>query len=84
MLIHLLELFEHNQGGLGLHELSRQLDLSPGAVQGMLELLVRRGRLTQLGPDGGCCTDCTARGECNLLVWNRVRYVVTRPNRKSA
>lgn len=76
MLSRLLDLIEHTQGGLGLHELCRQLDAPPEAVQGMLELLIRKGRLVALGPDGGICTECATKGECNLLAWLGPRYVL--------
>jgi hypothetical protein len=45
----------------------------------MIDLLVRRGRLLEIGEDGQLCAECGLRGECNLLAARGVRYAVARP-----
>jgi len=82
MLTQLLNVLEANQGGLGLEELSRQLGVQPSALAGMIELLVHKGRLIEIGPDGGVCAACDLRGECNLLAGRGARYVVA-PRQKT-
>jgi hypothetical protein len=75
MLTQLIDLLEKRHNGLGLDELSRELGAHPSAVAGMIEVLVRKGRLIEIGPDGGCCTVCPAHSDCNLLASRGTRYV---------
>lgn len=76
MLTQLLSLLEERRTALGLYEISRALHAQPGAVQGMLELLVQRGRLIEVGPDGGYCAACGEQTQCSLLAARGKRYVV--------
>jgi hypothetical protein len=82
MLTRLLTVLEEHQGGLRLEELGARLGVQPSALAGMIELLARKGRLIEVGPDGGFCAACDLRGECNLLAGQRTRYVVV-PRRKT-
>lgn len=72
MLTKLLRLLEQNQGQLDLVELSQQLDAQPSAVAGMLEMLVRMGRIDEMGVNCGICQTCSLRKECDLPA-NRAR-----------
>jgi Mn-dependent DtxR family transcriptional regulator len=76
MLSELLRLLEEQRGGLGLTELSNQLGMEPGAVDGMLQMLVQRGRVIVVGADGGVCASCGVQEQCNLLATHQTRYVV--------
>lgn len=76
MLTQLITLLENRENGLSLHEISRGLNAQPSAVQSMLDLLVHKGRLVEIGPDGKCCTDCGLGSQCNLLAARGKRYVV--------
>jgi DNA-binding IclR family transcriptional regulator len=76
MLNQLLACFEGRRNALSLDEISRQLKAEPGAVLGMLDLLVRRGRLVEVGPDGGYCATCGLESQCSLLAARGKRYVL--------
>ena len=76
MLAHLLELLAAQESGLSLTEISRALGAQPSAVLPMLALLVRKGRLLEIGPDGCCCTTCGEQPQCNLLAARGARFVL--------
>lgn len=76
MLSLLLTLLENKESGLSLAEISRSLGAQPSAVFAMIQLLVRKGRLIEIGPDGGYCTACGLQGECNLLAARGKRYAI--------
>lgn len=61
---------------MSLSEISRALDAQPSAVLAMIDLLVKKGRLLEIGPDGKCCTTCAIEAECNLLAARGKRYVL--------
>lgn len=66
MLTDLIRLLEVHDGSLDLRELGRQLDAQPSAVAGMLETLIRKGRLVETGPDCGICDSCGLAAHCTL------------------
>ncbi len=76
MLTHLLQLLSQAENGLSLAEISRTLGAQPSAVLAMVELLVQKGRIIEIGPDGGCCTTCGVEAQCNLLAMRGKRYVL--------
>ena len=76
MLNQLLALFAGRHRGLSIEEISRELGAQPGAVAGMLHLLVQRGRLVEIGPDGGYCAACGLESHCSLLAARGKRYVL--------
>ncbi len=76
VLSELLRLLETHRGGLGLSELSDALNAEPSAVEGMLQMLVQRGRVIVVGADGGVCASCGMQERCNLLATHQTRYVV--------
>ncbi|WKZ34256.1 MAG: FeoC-like transcriptional regulator [Anaerolineales bacterium] len=76
MLTQLLFLLEGKSDGLSLFEISRLVKAQPTAVQSMLELLVRKGRLVEVGPDGRVCAACGLESNCQLLAVKGKRYMV--------
>ena len=76
MLAQLLELLANQQGGLSLTEISRALGAQPSAVMAMIAVLVRKGRLLEIGPDGGYCADCGESTQCNQLAARGARFVL--------
>ncbi|MCC7360490.1 MAG: helix-turn-helix domain-containing protein [Anaerolineales bacterium] len=76
MLTRVLALLAEGEGGLGTAEISRRLDIAPGVLEGMLETLVRRGRLVRVCAAETPCGACALRSECNLLAGPGTRYVV--------
>jgi len=77
MLTQLVSLLEDKQNGLSLSEISRLMNAQPSAVLSMIGLLVQKGKLLEIGPDGKCCTTCGLESECNLLAARGKRYAVT-------
>lgn len=75
MLTQLIELLESKDNGLSLAEISRALRAQPSAVMSMIKLLVAKGKLIEIGPDGLCCTTCAAQFDCNLVARGK-RYMV--------
>ena len=75
MFAQLISLLESKQTGLSLAEISRAMDAQPSAVLSMICLLVQKGKLIEIGPDGGCCATCGAASDCNLLAARGKRYM---------
>jgi hypothetical protein len=76
MLTRLVSLLESRENGLSLSEISRAMGAQPSAVMSMVCLLVQKGKLIEIGPDGNCCTTCGYETECNLLAARGKRYMV--------
>lgn len=77
MLTQLLDLLESKENGLSLAEISRAMRAQPSAVADMLTLLVRKGKLLEIGPDNKSCSTCGLQSQCNLLAARGKRYVCT-------
>lgn len=78
MLKQLIDLLENKENGLSLSEISRALKAQPSAVMSMIDLLVKKGKLIEIGPDGKCCTTCGMQSDCNLLAARGKRFMVAR------
>jgi predicted Zn-ribbon and HTH transcriptional regulator len=79
MLSQLVKLLEDKENGLSLSEISRAVNAQPSAVLSMIDLLVKKGKLLEIGPDGKCCTTCGFESGCNLLAARGKRYVAASP-----
>ena len=75
MLEQLLTLLEDKENGLSLAEVSRALHAQPSAVVCMIKLLVQKGKLAEIGPDGKYCQACGLQSGCSLLAARGKRYV---------
>lgn len=78
MLTQLVSLLENKQNALSLSEISHLMNAQPSAVLSMIGLLVQKGKLVEIGPDGKCCTSCGLESECNLLAARGKRYAAAR------
>ncbi|CUS05172.2 conserved protein of unknown function [Candidatus Promineifilum breve] len=73
MLRQVLQTVEAAEGPITLSELSRRLNIAPGALAGMLEHWAQRGRLTVDGgsacacADGGGCGSCSGAAVCPFM-----------------
>jgi hypothetical protein len=74
MIAQLLNLLEQHPTGLDFFELCRALEAPPGLVAAMVDTLVRKGRLREIGPDGGACHSCGVAAGCQLLALRGKRY----------
>ena len=75
MLTQLVALLENKENGLSLSEISRLMNAQPTAVLAMINLLVKKGKLLEIGPDNGCCTTCGFESDCSLLAARGKRYI---------
>jgi predicted Zn-ribbon and HTH transcriptional regulator len=75
MLTQLVTLLENKENGLSLSEISRTMNAQPTAVLSMIQLLVQKGKLLEIGPDNKCCTTCGFESDCSLLAARGKRYV---------
>lgn len=83
MLSQLIDLLSNKEDGLSLFEISRQMNAQPTAVQSMLDLLVKKGRLIEVGPDGKHCAACGLESNCQLLAVHGKRYISAVPFSKT-
>ena len=77
MLTKLVELLKDKENGLSLSEISRKMNAQPSAVLSMIDLLVKKGKILEIGPDNKVCTTCGLQSDCNLLAARGKRYVVS-------
>ena len=75
MLTQLITLLENKENGLSLAEISRAMHAQPTAVMSMINLLVQKGKLLEIGPDNKCCTTCGFESDCSLLAARGKRYI---------
>jgi predicted Zn-ribbon and HTH transcriptional regulator len=75
MLTQLVNLLENKENGLSLSEISRAMNAQPTAVLSMIQLLVQKGKLLEIGPDNKCCTTCGFESDCSLLAARGKRYI---------
>ncbi|MBL8102030.1 MAG: hypothetical protein JNM02_05850 [Anaerolineales bacterium] len=76
MLSQLMSLLEEKKDGLSLFEISNTIKAQPSAVLSMLDLLVQKGKLLEIGPDGKYCAECGQISDCNLLAVHGKRYML--------
>ena len=74
MLTQLVDLLEKKENGLSLSEISRAMNAQPTAVMAMIRLLVHKGKLVEIGPDGKYCNTCGFESQCSLLAARGKRY----------
>lgn len=79
MLSQLVTLLESKENGLSLTEISRTMNAQPSAVMSMICLLVQKGKLIEVGPDGKFCGTCGLESDCNLLKARGKRYIAAPP-----
>ena len=75
MLAQLVSLLEGRENGLSLSEISRAMNDQQKAVLSMINLLVQKGKLLEIGPDNKCCTTCGFESDCSVLATRGKRYV---------
>jgi hypothetical protein len=65
LLREVLAAFENTRQPLTLNQLARELDISPGMLEGILDYWVHKGRLREVG--GESCTACGSAGNCPFV-----------------
>jgi DNA-binding IclR family transcriptional regulator len=78
MLSQILQELERADGDLELNELSRRLGVERSALDGMIETLVRKGRLREVeaGEPSPMCATCGKRSACTLMSIGKAYEVV--------
>ena len=64
MLAQIINELKQADGLLDLNELSRRLGVERSALEGMLELLVRQGKLREVGAGTETCAHCPGQLSC--------------------
>ena len=64
MLARIIDELKKADGALDLNELSRHLGVERSALDGMLELLVRQGKLRKVSAGTEACGHCAGRLSC--------------------
>ena len=67
MLKRIMDEFKKSSGPLDLHELSQRLGIEKSALDGMLQLLVRQGKLNEVDLGTGACVHCDGRLGCGSI-----------------
>ena len=67
MLSKILKAFRESDGPLDLNELSHRLGTERSALEGMLETLVRQGKLREVQVGAEECSHCAGRLSCAHL-----------------
>jgi hypothetical protein len=81
MLKQILSEFEQTSLPLCLDQLSRKLAITPGALEGMLDTLVQKGRLQEISPAQTACQSCPARAGCVIIKSTTKSYIWVSTNR---
>ena len=64
MLTRILNEFRRSEEPVSLSEMGRRLGVESSALEGMLQLLVRQGKLREIRPGGAECAHCASRFGC--------------------
>lgn len=67
MLSQILKAFEESNSPMDLNELSQRLNTDRSALEGMLQLLVRQGKLREIKPGSEECSRCSSRLSCGYM-----------------
>jgi DNA-binding Lrp family transcriptional regulator len=78
MLSQIIKELERAGGVIDLNELSRRLGVQRSALDGMIETLVRKGRLREVGvgETPPMCASCAERSGCTLVDIGKAYEVV--------
>ncbi|HXV97502.1 MAG TPA: FeoC-like transcriptional regulator [Anaerolineae bacterium] len=79
MLKQILFEFQQSDRPLCLDELSYSLAIEPGVLAGMLQTLVQKGRLQEIGLHHNACVACPARTGCVIITNTAKTYVLAAP-----
>jgi len=77
MLHQVLDAFKAAQGPLSLDELARRLEIDRGALEGMIDFWVRKGRLIETGGLAEDCVTCHGRQGCPFVVPQPKSYALS-------
>jgi hypothetical protein len=64
MLKRILREFESAPGGISINELSRRMEVERSALEGMIDYLVRQGKLEDDNASAATCADSGCGGSC--------------------
>jgi predicted transcriptional regulator len=67
MLTEIMKAFEKDEGPVALNELALEMGVERSALEGMLQTLVRQGKLREVLPGSETCADCPRNSGCAYL-----------------
>jgi predicted transcriptional regulator len=67
MLSQILNAFKETTDPMDINELNRRLGTERSALEGMLDLLVKQGKLREIKPGSEECVYCRSRAACSHL-----------------
>ena len=73
ILSRLLKMIEESSGAFSVRALARELDVTPGRVEGMLEYWIRKGKI-RVVEDLKDCGSCSVNGNCPFVVEMPLSY----------
>jgi hypothetical protein len=73
-----LRAFESARGPLSLNDIARDLDITPGMLDGMIDYWVRKGKIRPAvsGPSCAACSSCASAKSCCTYAPNMPRSYV--------
>lgn len=74
MLKEIMAEFQQNERPLCLTELSQKLAVETSALEGMVQILVRKGRLLEIEPTPSGCHLCPIKAGCFLMSESQKSY----------
>jgi hypothetical protein len=73
-----LAYFENTRGGTSIDVIARDMNLSPGRVENMIEFWVRKGRLQLGSAENSNCESCGGGDACPFTVDLPLCYEIVR------
>ena len=64
MLSRILKEFKKAEEAINLNEIGRRLSIEPGALEGVIGLVVQQGKLNEVPPEGPPCASCAGCSGC--------------------
>ena len=78
MLREIIQTFEQNEQPTSLREMAARLDVQDSALEGMLDMLVRKGTLIEVGSEINTCRSCGGAKGCPYIVDQPKSYMLAR------
>lgn len=60
--------FEHQTAPTSLNQMAKEMQVTPGVLEGMIDYWVRKGKLRAINSGGEDCNTCGNQGACPFVV----------------
>ena len=78
MLREIIQMFEQNERPGTLKEMAARLNVQDSVLEGMLDMLVRKGTLIEIGGEINTCRSCGGAKGCPYIVNQPKSYMLAR------